>query len=291
MSGMSNTAFRSSSLIPLCVSSNDMTRFPKALTVHASRASPSFANIVLASYLPSESSTQIDSIAGCVLLQPGRSGPKGNRSVRATATWGPGGGRGFWGCGGWGPGLLRRLMTQQPILLLLLLLPGAGPRIKRPVYGLRVDSHHCWVRLLCPCPSSLKIVGWSSDVMRVLLHLPLWLALSLSSAARADCAAGITKGVSAGMSGSDASDAESVTRQAFGVGEAWSERLPGLVQPLGCMTVRRLPVHLTPEGSFRPATRLGVINARRLAVCRTDFQEPSVASKWASPIRSSGQIW
>ena len=128
----------------------------------------------------------IESIAGCVLLQPGRSGPKGIRSVRATATWVPGGGRGSRGCGGWGPGLLRRHVNQQPNLLLLLL--GAEPQIKRPVYGLRVDSHHCWVRLLCPCPSSLKIVGWSSDVLRawgyvtvsvrdfplgVVLHLPL----------------------------------------------------------------------------------------------------------------------
>ena len=180
-------------------------------------------------------------------------------------------------------------MTQHSILLLLLLLPGTGPRIKRPVYGLRVDSHHCWVRLLCPCPSPWKVVGWSSDMTRVRLHLPLCLAWSLSSVARADCAAGIIKVVSAGMSGSDASDAESVAVQAFRAGEAWSERLPGLVQPLGCMTVRRLPVHSTPEGSFRPATRLGVINARRLAVCLTDCQEPSVASKWVSPNQSVGQ--
>ena len=187
------------------------------LLLRCAGGGPNNAYSILLTYLPSESALSIkiiQPIAGGVLLQPGRSGPKGIRSVRATATWGPGGGRGSRGCGGWGPGLLRRLMNQQPNLLLLL--PGAGPRIKRPVYGLRVDSHHCWVRLLCPCPSSLKVVGWSSDLLR-----------------------------------------------AFSSGAVWSERLPGSVQPIGCMTVRRLPVHSTPEGSFKPETRLGVISARR----------------------------
>ena len=59
--------------------------------------------------------------------------------------------------------------------------------------------------------------------------------------------------------------------------------LRGRAQSTGWMTVRMNPVHSTPEGSFKLETRMGIISAQRCLVCRTNFQEPLVASKDVSP--------
>ena len=55
--------------------------------------------------------------------------------------------------------------------------------------------------------------------------------------------------------------------------------LRGRAQSAGWMTVRLRPVHSTLEGNLKLEIIAGVISARRCLVCRTDFQEPSVASK------------
>ena len=63
--------------------------FGTSLLLRCAGGGPNNAYIILLAYVSSESSLYMfktQSFAGGLLLQPGRSGPKGIRSVRATAT-------------------------------------------------------------------------------------------------------------------------------------------------------------------------------------------------------------
>ena len=55
------------------------------------------------------------------------------------------------------------------------------------------------------------------------------------------------------------------------------------------MTVRRLPVHSTPEGGFNSETRLGVISARRLRCADMSDRHLCQAIRLVLPI--GGLFW
>ena len=59
----------------------------------------------------------------------------------------------------------------------------------------------------------------------------------------------------------------------------------------GLITVHLDPVHFTPREGLSFATLVGIVNARRAFLCRTDRRTPWAASKKVLPVQGLGQSW